>query len=349
MSIKEINKSSVTGLLKRDTNLTVLWVITFAVILTLALLLGNRFFSVNNFQSMSFQISEFGFFALAMSLAMLTGGIDLSIVANAGLSGVIMATIMSGKVIAITDENSLLVMVFAIAVALIVSTAGGLINGILVAKLSVPPILATLGTMILYNGMGMVLSNGESVGVKVEAFSDIGIKTVFGIPVIFIMLVITLVVVSTILSRTGFGKKIYLLGENQAALRFSGVDTEKVLIETYGIIGFLIGIAAVIMVSRINSARIGFGETYQLQAILVAVLAGFDPDGGRGKVIGVVLGMTVLQFLQSAFTIFNFSPYSKKLVWGAMLLIVMIINYFLNRERKLKVKKSAKIIQSEVN
>lgn len=337
-------RESVKQIIKKDINLSVLVTIFVLVTAVLSFLLRDKFFSLNNFQSMAFQVSEFGFLAIAMALAMLTGGIDLSIVANAGLSGVIAAFVMSGKFFNIQDMSSIVVIFTAVFAALLCSTLCGVFNGILIAKFSIPPILATLGTMILYTGIGMALTNGESVRIAVKGFSRLSSKTLFEIPYIFIMLVIAFIVISFILSKTKTGKQIYMLGENPVTLRFSGVDTEKLIIKTYALIGLLVGFSAIIMISRVNSAKMGFGDTYQLQAILVAVLGGFDPNGGKGKIVGVVLGMTILQFLQSAFTIFRFTPYAKKLVWGAMLLVVMIINYIVNNRKKGRKTKKAKEI-----
>lgn len=322
--------------LKRDTNISVLLVVFIVITSVLWFMLKDRFFSTNNFQSMAFQISEFGFLAIAMSLAMLTGGIDLSIVANAGLSGIVAAFVMSGKFFDIETMNQTVVILIAVFSALTCSTLCGLFNGFLIGKLSIPPILATLGTMIFYTGIGMALTNGESVRIRVKGFSRLSSRTLVEIPYIFILLVIAFIVISFILSKTKFGREIYMVGQNPITLKFSGGDPEKILIKTYALIGFLVGISALIIISRVNSARMGFGDTYQLQAILVAVLGGIDPDGGKGNILGVALGITVLQFLQSAFTIFQFTPYAKKLIWGALLLIVMIINYYINNKKVIK-------------
>lgn len=326
----------ITNSLKRDTNISVLLVVFIVITSLLGFMLKDKFFSINNFQSMAFQISEFGFLAIAMSLAMLTGGIDLSIVANAGLSGIVAAFVMSGKFFDIETMNQTVVILIAVFSALACSTLCGLFNGFLIGKLSVPPILATLGTMIFYTGIGMALTNGESVRVGVKGFSRLSSKTLVEIPYIFILLVITFIVISFILSKTKFGREIYMVGQNPITLKFSGGDPEKILIKTYALVGFLVGISALIIISRVNSARMGFGDTYQLQAILVAVLGGIDPDGGKGNILGVALGITVIQFLQSAFTIFQFTPYAKKLIWGALLLIVMIINYYINNKKVIK-------------
>ena len=321
----------VARLVARDKNLSVLVLMTATTLTVLVVLLGGRFLSAGNLQSMSSQVSEFGFLALAMGLAMLTGGIDLSIVSAAVLAGITGATIMSGQLIPVTESNSNALMLAGIAAALVTGMMCGLLNGLLIAKLSIPPILATLGTMILFAGIGMVITDGQSVPISVESYSVLGATTIANIPLIFILMAASFLIMGFTLSRTRFGRRIYLFGENSVALRFSGVRNERVVILTYVTIGLLVGLAAVIMVSRVNSARVGFGESYLLQAILVVVLAGYNPYGGRGRVISLALGLILLQSLQSAFNILQFNPYVKNLIWGSLLLLVMVVNYYVAR------------------
>lgn len=339
METKGNSLVKITNKLKQDTNIAILLFVFIVTTVILGGVLGDRFFSIGNMQSMAFQVSEFGFLAIAMALAMITGGIDLSIVANAGLSGIIAAFVMSGKFFPIEGMAEGTVIGIAIVAAVTCSTICGLFNGFLIGKISIPPILATLGTMIFYTGIGMALTNGESARVEVKNFARLGAKTFMEIPYIFILLAITFVVVSFIMSKTKFGREVYMVGQNPVALRFSGVDPEKVIIKTYGMIGFLVGISALIIVSRVNSARMGFGDTYQLQAILVAVLGGIDPDGGEGKIPGVALSIIVIQFLQSAFTILQFTPYAKKLIWGLLLLFVMSVKHLINNKKIFSRKK----------
>lgn len=312
----------------------VILVVLLAATMILLSGLGSRFYSVANFKSMSFQVSEFGFIALAMSLAMLSGGIDLSVVSNAGLAGVICIMFMSGKIVDVSGWSETLTITIGISLALTASTLGGIFNGILIAKLSIPPILATLGTMMLYNGIGMAMTNGASMGNTVRTYTRIGVADIGGIPLILILLLIAFIVVSFVLRNTLFGTRLYLVGDNKTVARFSGINVDRTLIGTYALAGFLVGIAAVIMTSRVNSARMGFGDTYQLQAILVSVMGGINPNGGKGNVLGVGIGIVILQFLQSALTILGGTPYMKQLIWGFLLLLVMITNYLLSQRSK---------------
>lgn len=320
------------NLVRADRNFNILAVLTLAVVVTMVAVLGDRFLSGSNMQSMATQIAEFGLLALAMGLAMLTGGIDLSIVAAAVLSAIVCAKFLSGDILTITDSNSGLVMGVAILAALVTGVLCGLLNGLLIAKFSIPPILATLGTFILFTGVGMVITNGQSVAVALPAFANIGIATFASIPMIFLIMCVAFAGLAFFLKYTRNGRRIFLYGENSVALRFSGARNERLILVTYAVIGLLVGIAAIIMTSRVNSARVGFGDSYLLQAILVVVLAGFDPYGGRGRVGSLFLSLFMLQSLQSAFTIMRLDPYMKTFIWGAMLLTVMVANHILNQQ-----------------
>jgi len=316
----------VKRLLSRNPHFSVLVFLTGATLVILISILGGRFLSANNLQSMATQVAEFGLLALAMGLAMLLGGIDLSIVSAAVLSGIVGAKFLSGDIITITESNETLILVISSVAILVTGMLCGLLNGFLIAKVSIPPILATLATLIFFSGIGMVITNGQSVPVEIQRFSMLGISTVAYIPLVFIIMLAMFVAVGFFLQRTRTGRRFYLYGENNVALRFIGARNERVVITTYLIIGLVVGLAGLIMVSRVNSARVGFGETYLLQAILVVVLAGFNPYGGRGKVGSLLLGLVLLQSLSSAFTIMRFDPFMKTFIWGMSLLVIMLIN-----------------------
>lgn len=317
---------------RKEPTFSILLTVLVAVIVLLSIFLGDQFFSFNNIQSMAYQIPEFAFLALAMSITMLTGGIDLSIITNANLAAILAGFVLTGRVFG--PESGLseaAIVAIAVAVALLSATTGGVINGLLIGKMSVPPILATLGTMIFFDGVSMAITGGRGVVGFPDLFLRLGTDAPGGVPVIFILILIVLAIIPFVMSRTPFGRSVYLLGENRIASLFAGVKNEQVTLKVYALSGLLVGFAAIIIASRVNSAKVGYGDTYLLQAILVAVLGGISPNGGRGKVINVMLGVLILQMLQSAFTLFAFSPYAKRLIFGFMLLLVMVVNYYLEK------------------
>ena len=147
-----------------------------------------------------------------------------------------------------------------------------------------------------------------------------------GIPMVFIVAVIVFVVLILALDHTKIGHEIHYIGENHTASRFTGIDNEKVIMKVYSISGLMAGIASLIIMARSDSARCGYGDTYQLQVIMISVLGGISPSGGKGRLYGVFIATFCMQLMQTAFTLWQFSPYSKKLIWGMMLLVIMLIN-----------------------
>ena len=316
----------------RDRELVALIIITVLVALYVYNALGNRVFSPLGISSMAIQIAEFGFFALAMGLAMLTGGIDLSVAAAAGLSGLMGALVMSGAFIAITDTNHSYIFFLGVVATLVTGVLTGLINGFLIAKVSVPPILATLGTMIFFTGIGMAITGGNSVGIQIPMYANFFAGTqVFGLPLMFVVLIAVFFIVAFLLNRTMTGRSVYLFGENEVALRFAGHRTERTIMMTYVLIGLLMGLAALLIIARANSMRIGYGEGYLLQAILVVVLAGFNPFGGKGRILNIFVGLILLQLVATSINAFGLSPYHRNLTFGLILILVMGINFAANR------------------
>ena len=310
----------------------ILLIILFSEFLLLAILLGSHFFSARNLMSMGFQIPEFGFLAIAMAIAMLSGGIDLSVVAIMNLSGIMGAYVLTNQAL-VSSMGVFPVLLLGLAVILLTAVICGAVNGLLIAKVGVPPILATLGTMMFFSGIGMAVTGGNGIVGFPESFQIIGNATILGFPIPLVMIIVAFIVMSLILNKTVWGNSLYFVGGNKVASLFSGIKINQVLIKTYMIGGFMSGCSAIILMSRVNSIKVGYGDTYQLQAILVAVLGGINPDGGSGKLANVFIGILILQSLQSAFTLFTFSPYAKKLIWGVMLLVVMIINFYHYQKR----------------
>lgn len=319
--------------IKSSKNLT-LFIIMMVIFAVLSIAMPSKFLTGINLQSMASQFPEFGLLALAMMMAMITGGIDLSVVSISNFTGVIAALILSGSV-----ESSMpagLAILFAVLAVVAISILCGLVNGLLIAGIGVPPILATLGTQGLFLGLAIVITEGHSVSGFPEVFMGLGSGTVVGIPVPFIIFVIVAFLVSVLLNRTRQGFNMYMVGSNPTVSKFSGVNNTKVLINTYVLTAVLAGLASLIMISRANSMRPGYGTAYLLQAILVAVLGGTDPDGGFGTVKGLVMGIIILQITQSGLNIMSFSPFFKKFIWGFALLAIMVINFLLHKynERK---------------
>ncbi|MEN3185895.1 MAG: ABC transporter permease [Atribacterota bacterium] len=307
------------------------------VLLVIALSLGGSFFNTRNIVSMGFQIPEFGFLALAMSLAMLTGGIDLSVIGNMNLSGILAALLLTNA--SLLERLGVGMVIFlAVLTALLVGLICGMLNGVLVGFIRVPPMLATIGTMLLYSGIGMAITGGRGVVGFPDAFMVFGNARLMGIPAPLLLMILVFIGVGLALERTVWGKSVYLVGSNYVAALFSGVRVTKTIVFTYLLGGFMCGVSAIVLISRVNSARVGYGDTYLLQAILVSVMGGITPDGGVGKISGVLLSILLLQSLSSTFTLFAITPYARGLIYGSMLLAIMVANSFYTRRERKRVK-----------
>lgn len=306
-----------------DLSLLRLLLITVGIFALMSVLRPDQFLTLTNLRSMAFQFPEFAILSLAVTLAMLTGGIDLSIVGTANLSAIIVALFLrNATALGLGPEFAVFL---GIILALGIGAAAGLINGVLIAKVGVSPILATLGTSQVFTGIGIGITSGRAVLGLPEAFSFVGNGAIFGFPVPFLIFGFCALVLAVGLNRTTFGEKVYLFGTNPLASRFAGLGNERIIIRTYLFCGVLSSVAGLIMMSRANSAKADFGASYILLCVLIAVLGGINPYGGFGKVTGVVLAVLSLQFLSSGFNILRISNFAKEFVWGALLLAVMVM------------------------
>jgi simple sugar transport system permease protein len=290
------------------------------------------FLTLRNMKSMALQASEIGVLAIAITLAMLSGGIDLSVVSTANLAGIIAGLVLGALVPPESAAGTVAGgMVSALAAALAVGLACGVFNGFLIAVLELPPILATLGTLLIYKGIGTGITRGTTIfGIDQSQF--IGNGELVGIPVPLIILAVVAVVIAIVLNRTRFGLRLYMLGTNPVASRFSGIDNRRVLITTYIVSGVLASVAGIIILGRTNAANVDFGGPYVLMAILVAVLGDVDPYGGSGRVLGVILALVALQFLSTGFNMLLFrssgANFFKEFAWGGLLLLVLLLNWY---------------------
>ena len=230
-----------------------------------------------------------------------------------------------------TGLKMFLIILVTIGVAVGIGGVCGLLNGVLVSVVRIPPILATLGTMKLYEGISLVITKGSPITSFPKPFLFLGSGTISVIPVPMIIFLVFVVAVSVFLNRTRLGFSIYAVGENSVAARFSGLKNRKILILTYLVSGLLAGVATILIIARVDSVKVGYGSAFLLQAVLVVILGGVSYVGGIGNVAGVVFGIFILRAISSGFNIIGFSNHFRNVVWGSMLVLVAIVNYFTPR------------------
>jgi simple sugar transport system permease protein len=305
----------------KDRQLNFLVGVNLLIVIAATILSHGEFLGIDNLQSMGGQLPELGLLALGIMLSMISGngGIDLSGVGLANLSGMVAALALP-KLVSADQSPALYTAVFT-AIVVAMGVLGGLLNGIVIAKLKLTPILCTLGTSLLFTGIAVILSNGASVNVEyVDPLSDIGNGTFLQIPIAFAIFVVTVLVLGWILRRTPFGLRLFLMGTNPKAAFYAGIPRDRMLIVTYTVCGVLASLAGLISATHTSSAKWDYGNSYLLIAILIAVMGGVNPAGGYGRILCVFLAATVLQFLSSLFNLLGVSQFFGNCAWGFLLL-----------------------------
>ena len=328
-------------ILNHDPHITRLVILFIAILAFMAFARGNQFFQIRVFRSMATQFPEFGMLALGIVLCLITGGIDLSGVGIANLSSVLGAFIM----IALVPEGTpvgqqIPAILLAMLVMVVIGITCGVINGLIITKLHVPPILVTLGTFQIFTGIAVILTGGSAItGIPVGYRNLLSFRVFDAIPLSAVFFIVTVVIIGILMSKTKFGTQIILIGTNQKAAHFSGIKVDRILIRTYLYSGLLATFAGIIMMANYSSAKADYGQQYTLQCVLIAILGGVSPTGGKGNIWGVVLSIAVVQLIFSALNMLRISTFYTSLVWGAVLIIVMLIDYYTTARKLSRISK----------
>ena len=296
---------------------------------------GSAFMSVKNFQTMGKQLSEYGLLALGLSMAMITGGIDLSTVYIANLSGATAALVMQKFTSEANPDGSLSGILLGCVIGLCVGLLCGALNGFLVSVVKVPPMLATLGTYELFYGITIVLGKGKPIN-TVNNFKQFAKNDVIFnmVPRPFIIFVVCAIILSIVVGKTAFGRRIHLVGINEKAAVFAGIKNVAVITAAYMISGFLSALTGLINLSKIASVKADFGSSYVMMTILIAVLGGCDPNGGYGEIPGVATAVLVVQVISAYLnSIPQINNYYRQALYGVLLLGFMTYKYFRNKAK----------------
>jgi simple sugar transport system permease protein len=315
--------------LPADRQLTFLLLVNLAIVVLATAWSRGQFVGADNLQSMASQVPELGLLAVGVMLTMVSGngGIDLSGVALANLAGV--AAGLLSPLLFSPDASPVAYTVCFVVLCLSMGLMGGLGNGLLIAKGGLTPILATLGTQLLFTGIAVVLTNGSTVRMGyVEPLSAIGNETVMGVPNAFLIFLLVVVVLALVLKHTAYGVRLYLMGTNPKAARYAGIPLTRMLVTTYGISGLLAALSGVIIASRTASVKWDYGSSYLLITILITVMAGVRPAGGYGRMACLFFSAIALQVLSSSFNLMGISNFFRDCAWGALLLLFLASSNF---------------------
>lgn len=311
----------------------------------------DALFNQQRIDIMMLQVAIVGIIALGVTQVIIVGGIDLS---SGSVVGVTAMVTMSFAQTALVNGNPNpkaifgpewmdLPVIIPIVVGLIVGLFSGLINGLLIAYTKIPPFIATLGMMVTARGASRWWSNGNPISFPTETYGSLSNGDVlghltFGLlhwqgqnpAVVFICLA---VLFHVLLNHTLYGKWTYAIGSNEAAARMSGINVDRHKVLVYTIAGLLAGVSAVLLTSKNLTAQAGMGVMYELDAIAMAVIGGISLSGGRGSILGTVLGAMIFSVIISGFTSIQLDAYYQEMVKGAIIVGAVVLDQARQRKR----------------
>jgi ribose transport system permease protein len=279
---------------------------------------SDVFLSGRNIMNVVRQISVNMILAVGMTFVIMTGGIDLSVGSILAVSGVVASSLLKNGSV----DSILLVTI----IASIVGGLLGLVNGLSIAKLKVPPFISTLAMMQIARGIAYLLSNGRPIVDLPKRFLVIGQEAFMGVPIMVIMMIVVVAIGYVLLQRTRFGRYVYYIGGNEEAARVSGVNVSRILILVYVLAGICAGFAGVILSSRINSGQPQAGLTYELYAIAAVVIGGTSLNGGIGSIGGTIIGAIIIGLIRNSMNLLNVSPFNQMVVLGVVILLAVILD-----------------------
>jgi simple sugar transport system permease protein len=295
-----------------------------ALVLLFAALVPG-FLSRGTLDSFMYQLPLLGLLSLAMVVPLLTGGLNLAIIATTNQCALLMVWIMRSLIAPDASGAAVLgVIALALVAGLLLCVVIGLVTGALVAYTGVHPILVTLGTKSLIDGISIYLTRGMALSGVPEQLSATLNASVIGVPIIFLLLVAAAIVLGIILKHTPFGIACAMIGSNIEATRYSAIDTRRVLVGVYTVSSVTCFLAALVVLGTFNSASADYAQSYLLVTILAAVLGGVDPFGGFGTVSGLMIALAILQVISSGLNQFGLSNYLTVAIWGGTLIGVVV-------------------------
>jgi ribose transport system permease protein len=302
--------------------------ILIAIVVVFSILQFNEFATVSNLRNVATDVSILLVLAVGMTFVIITAGIDLSVGSVLVFSGVI-----AGKIMQEIGGDNWGVIIVGLVASLIAGTAWGIINGVLITKARVPPLIVTLGTLGMALGISQVITDGVDLrDVPFTLVDTIGTGKVFNqVPYLVVIAAVVAVVFGVVLAATRFGRYTYAIGSNVEAARRAGINVDRHLIKVYALTGTLAGLAGFMNLARFSTTTIGGHSTDNLSAIAGTVLGGTSLFGGVGTIAGTVIGMFIPVVLQNGFVITGVKPFWQQVAVGAVLIVAVYLDQLRRR------------------
>lgn len=296
-------------------------VIALIILMAVITIINSNFLTANNLLNLLLQVTSNALIAFGMTFVILTGGIDLSVGSILALSSALTAGLL-GSGMPVT---------LAILISLILGCILGMMNGLLISYGKLAPFIVTLATMTIFRGATLVYTNGNPITKGLSdtfLFQFLGQGYIVGIPFPVIIMFIVFIVLYVLLHKTAFGKSVYAIGGNEKASYISGVKLNKVKIIIYSISGIMASISGLIITSRLSSAQPTAGASYEMDAIAAVVLGGTSLSGGKGRILGTLIGALIIGVLNNGLNIIGVSAFWQQVVKGVVILIAVLIDRF---------------------
>ena len=290
-------------------------------------LMSDKFLTVDNAWNVMRQISVNICISVGMTLVVLTSGIDLSVGSVLAFCGAITAGLLKfGLELPANDLYIGFTLLGAILAGLIVGALMGLFNGWTVTRFKVPPFVATLAMLTIARGLTLLWNKGFPISNLGDSFAYIGTGWLLGIPLPVWISAVVIVSAVVITQKTALGRYIYAIGGNEHASKLSGININKVKLIVYSISGVLAAVGGIMVTSRLDSAQPNAGISYELDSIAAVVIGGTSLSGGRGTIMGTVLGAIIIGVLNNGLVLLNVSPFWQQVVKGGVILLAVIID-----------------------
>ena len=302
----------------------ILFIILVLVVLVLSQL-NDNFFTFSNLLNQGRLMSEVGLVALPMTYIIITAGIDLSVGSILGVSAIMLGVLW--KVLGLP-------LGLAIILCIVIGGLAGYVNGWFIVRLDVPPLIMTLATLALYRGLAQGISQARSVTGYPEWFFIFGQERILGVPTQLWLFIIFTIISIIILRRTTLGRYLYAIGNNPVGARFSGIPVGRVLLIIYTYSGIMSALAAVIFVSRVTTTRSDMGTGLELDVIAAVVLGGTSIFGGKGTILGTLIGLILIQLLKNGLALSGVTSDATIIVIGTVLILAILVNNFIQRRRE---------------
>ena len=296
-------------------------VIALIILMAVITIINSNFLTANNLLNLLLQVTSNALIAFGMTFVILTGGIDLSVGSILALSSALTAGLL-GSGMPVT---------LAILISLTLGCILGMMNGLLISYGKLAPFIVTLATMTIFRGATLVYTNGNPITKGLSdtfLFQFLGQGYIVGIPFPVIIMFIVFIVLYVLLHKTAFGKSVYAIGGNEKAAYISGVKLNKVKIIIYSISGIMASISGLIITSRLSSAQPTAGASYEMDAIAAVVLGGTSLSGGKGRILGTLIGALIIGVLNNGLNIIGVSAFWQQVVKGVVILIAVLIDRF---------------------